>query len=498
LKGDRVSEKSRLITVSNRLPVVLKKESSDRWSVSEGSGGLVTALVPVLRDRGGLWIGWPGVTEDQSGGLRDVLRKAGLDSGYQLHPVMLTQEEFDKFYLGFANEIIWPIFHDLHTLCNFEPEYWKTYLRVNEKFARVVAEQARDDDYIWIHDYHLMSVANQLRELNVEASNGFFLHIPFPSLDIFLLLPWRNQILSHLLEYDFLGFQTQRDQRNFLSCVEALAPEVDLRDRGRLTSIAIKDRTIRVGYFPISIDFRDFATSAESQEVAEAAWYIHEQLPDRKIILGIDRLDYTKGIPYRLKAFRKALEVYPELHRKVSLVQVVVPSREDIPEYAGLREAIEQLVGEINGQYTRSGWIPVHYIFRSLARNELLAYYRTAEIALVTPIKDGMNLVSKEYCACNLNENGVLILSEFAGSADQLQNGAILVNPFDIEGMAEAIYEAFKMNADERRKRMRLLRKTIQEQDIFWWVDSVLSAAISRDLTYYPVLEEYIPKLDIE
>lgn len=458
----------------------------------------MTALVPVLRDRGGLWIGWPGVTEDQSGGLRDVLRKAGLDSGYQLHPVMLTQEEFDKFYLGFANEIIWPIFHDLHTLCNFEPEYWKTYLRVNEKFARVVAEQARDDDYIWIHDYHLMSVANQLRELNVEASNGFFLHIPFPSLDIFLLLPWRNQILSHLLEYDFLGFQTQRDQRNFLSCVEALAPEVDLRDRGRLTSIAIKDRTIRVGYFPISIDFRDFATSAESQEVAEAAWYIHEQLPDRKIILGIDRLDYTKGIPYRLKAFRKALEVYPELHRKVSLVQVVVPSREDIPEYAGLREAIEQLVGEINGQYTRSGWIPVHYIFRSLARNELLAYYRTAEIALVTPIKDGMNLVSKEYCACNLNENGVLILSEFAGSADQLQNGAILVNPFDIEGMAEAIYEAFKMNADERRKRMRLLRKTIQEQDIFWWVDSVLSAAISRDLTYYPVLEEYIPKLDIE
>lgn len=488
----------RLITVSNRLPVVFKPDPSGGWLMTCGSGGLVTALVPVLRDRGGLWIGWPGVTEESADGLEAAVERAGLESGYRLHSVMLTAEEESGFYLGFSNEVAWPIFHDLHTLCNFDPEYWRTYQKVNRKFAEVAAHHARPDDYIWVHDYHLMLMAAELHRKGVKSRIGFFLHIPFPPQDIFLLLPWRLEILEGLLRYDFIGFQTQRDSRNFLRCVEGVVPDAEIEEKGRIASVRLGDRTVRVGYFPISIDFEDFASAASSSEVADLAWYIHEQLPDRKLVLGIDRLDYTKGIPYRLAAFREALVRYPELQERLSLVQVVVPSREDIPEYAQLREEIEGLVGRINGELTRSGWVPVHYIYRSLDRNELLAYYRTAEMALVTPIKDGMNLVSKEYCACNVEENGVLILSEFAGSADQLQGGAILVNPFDIEGMAQAIYAGFKMEPQERKKRMSHLRETIRSQDIFWWVDSFLTASIEKGLQTFPLLKEYTPRMEID
>ncbi|HFE53268.1 MAG TPA: trehalose-6-phosphate synthase, partial [Bacteroidetes bacterium] len=228
-------------------------------------------------------------------------------------------------------------------------------------------------------------------------------------------------------------------------------------------------------------------------EVATAAWYIHEHLPERKIVLGVDRLDYTKGIPERLEAFRLTLQRYPELQEKIVLVQVVVPSRREIPQYVQLKEEIERLVGEINGQFTRSGWVPIHYIFRNLQRLELVAYYRTAEIALITPLKDGMNLVAKEYCASKVEEDGVVILSEFAGAAAQFQRGALLVNPHDVVGVAEAIYEAYTMSPEERRRRMRRLRQAIRRYNIFWWVDAFLQAAIARRLDTFPVLMDYIP-----
>lgn len=489
---------SRLVTVSNRLPIVAQKGSDGSWEVKPGSGGLVTALLPVLRDRGGLWIGWPGVEQESAQGLEPILAAASRNSGYELHPVMLTQSDVDQFYYGFSNEIIWPMFHDLHTLCNFDPDYWTAYQNVNRKFAEVISRQSGTDDFIWIHDYHLMLVASDLREIGIGSACGFFLHIPFPHLDIFILLPWRLQLLHALLQYDFIGLQTGRDQKNFLDCVSALVPDSEIHHRGRISTVRIRDREIRVGYFPISIDFDEFARSAALEEVSKTAWYLHENLDERKILLGIDRLDYTKGIPYRLNAFRFALQKYPELRGAVSLVQVVVPSREDIPQYAELREEIEQLIGEINGEYSESGWIPIHYFYRSLDRNELLAYYRTAEIALVTPVKDGMNLVCKEYCACDIEEHGVLILSEFAGAADQLQEGALLVNPFDVEGVAEAIHRAFRMPIKERRRRMSQLRKKIRQQDIFWWIDSCLDAAIAKSLTFFPILDQYLPKMDLE
>lgn len=492
------SRKGRLLTVSNRLPVTLRRNEQGEWKVEPGSGGLVTALVPVLRDRGGVWIGWSGIVEEEAGDVSETVGRAGDQAGYRLSPVTLTAEERDKFYFGFSNEIIWPMFHDLHTLCNFDPAYWRVYQQVNRKFAGVIVEHHQPGDYVWVHDYHLMSVARLLREMGKDFRVGFFLHIPFPPLDLFLILPWRLEILRGLLDYDFLGFQTRRDQRNFLSCVQAIVPEAVLKEEGRLSTIQLGSREMRVGYFPISIDFEDFARRASGKEVAEAAWYIHEHLPNRKLILGVDRLDYTKGIPYRLNAFREALVRHPELQEKISFIQVVVPSREDIPQYHRLKEEIERLVGEINGQFTRAGWVPVHYIFRRLESTELLAYYRTAEIALITPLKDGMNLVCKEYCACNLEENGVLILSEFAGAADQLQDGALLVNPVDLQGVAGALYRAFVMEEQERRSRMQRLRKVIQEQDIFWWVDSFLRASIYKVLQDFPVLKEYVPRIHLE
>ncbi|RKZ33238.1 trehalose-6-phosphate synthase, partial [bacterium] len=409
---DEMGRKHRLIIASNRLPIVLKKDKNGDIFVTSGSGGLVTALAPVLKDRGGLWIGWTGIPqEDITRPLEPCLKDASRKWGYKLLPVNLTKQEIDNYYYGFANEVLWPLFHDLPSHCNFNPEYWNYYKNVNEKFAKTIAENCRYNDFVWIHDYHLVNVAKKLREMNVNINTAYFLHIPFPPLDVFLNLPWRFEILNSLLQYDLIGFQTIRDRRNFVHCVRKLLRGIRIYGKGQVIMGKIKNdnRQIRIGAFPISIDFYEFENMARSQEVSDRAWYIHEDLPNQHIILGVDRLDYTKGIINRLRAFQNAMRRYPELIKKLTFIQVVVPSRQNVPEYQNLRREIEQTVGEINGEFTRSGWVPIHYIYRSLVREELLAYYRTAEIALVTPLKDGMNLVAKEYCASNLEETGVLI-----------------------------------------------------------------------------------------
>jgi trehalose 6-phosphate synthase len=484
--------------VSNRLPVVLRKEERGPWNAVPGSGGLVTALAPVLRDRGGLWIGWPGTTEASRGGLQKILARYNHDAGFTLIPVHITAREKEKYYCGFANEISWPLFHDFPSRCKFDPSYWSAYQTVNRKFARVILDHLGGTDYVWVHDYHLMNVARELRALGVKREVGFFLHIPFPPLDIFMRLPWRFQLLESLLSYDLIGFQTLRDRRNFVQCVRTLIRRIEVQGKGRVLIVRFGDREVRAGTFPISIDFKEFADLASTEGVADGAWYIHEQLPSVQIILGIDRLDYTKGIIERLEAFRNALERYPEFLERVILVQVVVPSRREISEYGDLKMEIERLVGEINGQFTQSGWVPIHYAYRSLDRSELLAYYRTAEVALVTPFKDGMNLIAKEYCAASLEENCVLILSEFAGAAAQLQKGALLVNPHDTEGVADAIYQALTMTQDERRQRMKKLRGSIKKHDIYWWVNSFLQAAIHKRLDNFPVVEDYLPQFEIQ
>jgi trehalose 6-phosphate synthase len=482
--------------VSNRLPVVLKQMEDERWTVQPGSGGLVTALAPVLRNRGGLWIGWPGTTQTDGMDLEKLLADATKGSGYTFRPVALTKKEVEGFYYGFANEILWPLFHDLQTRCNFDPSYWQAYQNVNRKFAEAVARNVVDSDHIWIHDYHLMTAARELREIGIDSKIGYFLHIPFPPLDLFIKLPWRFQILQALLSYDLIGFQTQRDRRNFVQCVRTMLKDVPVRGKGQVLTAQMDGREVRIGNFPISIDFNEFSQKAASDEVAERAKEIHEDLTARHVVLGVDRLDYTKGIPERLAAFKNALERYPKLHGQMSMVQVVVPSRTHIPKYHDLKIEIEQLVGEINGRFTQPGWIPIHYLFRSLDRTELLAFYRAADIALVTPLKDGMNLVAKEYCASNVEDQGVLILSEFAGAVAQMYKSALLVNPYDVEGVADALYYATQMDPGERRRQMQALRRGIRKADIFWWVDSFLDAVFAHDLKDFPPLSDYFPAID--
>jgi trehalose 6-phosphate synthase len=427
-----------------------------------------------------VWIGWPGTSEEVE--LDRLLTAASKSVGYELEPVPLTEAQVDGYYRGFANEIVWPLFHDMQTRCNFDPAYWEAYEEVNRRFAQVIAEHAAAGDYIWVHDYHLMRVATYLRDLGVEQRLGFFLHTPFPPVDIFIKLPWRQQILQGLMAYDLLGFQTIQDRNNFLGCAVSLLKIRRPDTRRRVATIALTHREIRVGSFGISIDFDEFDRQARVPAVVERVRELRQEMPDGKLILGIDRLDYSKGIPERLKAFERALERYPELHGTVTCVQVAIPSRVDIPEYQHLRAEIEGLVSRINGRFTQFGWVPIHYLFRSLDRNELLAFYRAADIALITPLKDGMNLIAKEYCAANVDNNGVLILSEFAGAARSLGRHALLVNPYDIDGVADAIRHACNLSWTERQSHMRRLRQIIRTRNIFWWLETFLNASYGWDL----------------
>lgn len=481
----------RLVVVSNRLPVVVEDRADGGLDVSPGGGGLVTALAPVLRDRGGLWMGWLG--RHVQGDLSEFLRDGEVESGYALQTVDLSEDEVRMYYQGFSNEVVWPLFHDFVSRCNFDPAYWPVYQRVNQRFASRIAEHTSPGDYVWVQDYHLMLVADSLRRIGVERDMGFFLHIPFPSPDIFMKLPQRREILAGLLEFDLVGFQTARDRRNFIRCVQTLHPRLQVKGRGQVCEVHGGDRVVRVGAFPISIDFREFDGLSRTDEAARQAWMVHANLPERQIILGVDRLDYSKGIPNRIQAVARAVERYPELAKTFTYVQVVVPSRVDVPEYQALRAEIERLVGEVNGRLTRDGWQPVQYMFRSLSRVELVGYYRTSEVCLVTPFRDGMNLVAKEFCASSVDETGVLVLSEFAGAAYQLHRHALLVNPWDLDAVVDALHRALHMSQDERRGRMRKLRASIRRQDIFRWVNGFLRAAIARDLSAFPQGEDVAP-----
>jgi len=485
----------RLIVVSNRLPVVLGRRDDGTWESHPGSGGLVSALQPILRDRHGIWIGWLGSDFGDCPERRAALAVATREAGYALVPVDIPPEDHDVFYRGFANESIWPLFHDLPSLCRFDPSYYPAAVRANAHFAATIAEHAtRDDDFIWVHDYHLMGAARAMRDLGMTSRLAFFLHIPFPPVDLFMKLPWRFEVLRDLLEFDLIGLQTPRDRRNFLQCVRFLVGDARLSSRGQVASVRTSSRLVRVGAFPIGIDFKEFSEHAASEEVATLSAGIRGEEGGRSILLGVDRLDYTKGLPHRLEAFARALDLYPELRGRVTLAQFVVPSRADIPQYAEFKGQLEQRVGEINGRFSRAGWVPMYYVYRALDRTRLLAWYRSADVALVTPLKDGMNLVAKEYCAAN--PRGVLVLSEFAGAASQLQRGALLVNPHDIDGTAAAIARAVDMPESERRSRMRKMRRAVREHDIFWWLDSFLAAADAQRAPDFPVLEEYFPSRD--
>jgi alpha,alpha-trehalose-phosphate synthase [UDP-forming] len=487
---------NRLVVVSNRLPVVLDRQDG-ALTVQPGSGGLISALAPILSARGGAWVGWPATFE--ADGVAQALAEYSASAGYAITPVMLTEAEVQGYYYGFANEILWPLLHGFETRCNFDPHYWQAYQSANQKFADIVHQTLQPGDYVWIHDYQLMLVGEVLRQAGFKERLGFFLHIPFPAPEVFFKLPWRAQLLRGLLAFDLIGFQTLRHRRNFIHCLQQLdLPDLHISGRGDVVTVRLGGRSIRVGAFPISIDYAQINQHAANPEVTQRAEELRQRFGVEKLIMGMDRLDYTKGIPQRLEAFRLLLHRRPDLRDKVYLFQVTVPSRENVPEYERLRSEIERRVSEINGEFTSPGRrVPIQYLHQSFGRDDVYAFLRAADLALVTPLRDGMNLVAKEYCACQIKADGVLILSEFAGAAAELGRGALLINPYDVEATSAAIEQALAMPQVERRRRMRRLRAQIAENDIFHWLDEVLHAAFDRRLSDFPRLHDHVPTVDL-
>ena len=478
----------RLVVVSNRLPVVLE---ADNFKLA--SGGLITAMSPVLRRKGGVWIGWTGdIREDREDGgkTKKILNRASRSLGFRLEPVSLGRLDFELYYKGFSNEVIWPLFHNFSLYCLFLPEYYSSYIKVNCKFASVISKNITEDDFIWIHDYHLIRAAYELRKKGIKNKLAFFLHIPFPPCQSLMRLPWNREIVRALLEYDLIGFQTKRDKKNFLITISTLFPDIKISDCQSSTSLAdedshdfnklsileINNREVRVGAFPISIDFEEFHSAKKNAEAAEKAKVLKTHFEGQTLLLAVDRLDYTKGIPHRLRAYRRLLLNYPQLHGKVMLVQIMVPSRAGISQYRALKNEIDRLIGAINGRFSVPGWIPIQYRYRSLQRPELLAYYLACDVAWVTPLQDGMNLVAKEYCATRCDDPGVLILSEFAGAKDQLKDGALLVNPYNIDLMTAAVNKALHARQDEKEEWMGKMCQNIKKFDIYWWMDLFLGA----------------------
>jgi trehalose 6-phosphate synthase len=452
-----------LVIVANRLPVdrVTLADGTPGWRRSPG--GLVAAIEPVMRANDGTWIGWPGGTES------DLERFE--DDGLDLVPMTMTQEEIEGFYEGFSNATLWPLYHDVVAKPEFHREWWDLYVSVNKRFAEKAAEIASEDATVWVHDYQLQLVPQMLRELRPDLRIGFYLHIPFPPAELFQQLPWRRQILEGLLGADLVGFQLPGAAQNFVRLVRQRVGHKTHRDLVYLPD----GRTVRAAAFPISIDAAGFEELAHSEGVRARATEIREQLGNpRKVFLGIDRLDYTKGIYARLRAFSELIADGVLDVEDVVFVQVATPSREQVEQYRILRDDIDRLVGRINGDLGRIGRPAISYMHSSFPREEMAALYRAADIMVVTPYRDGMNLVAKEYVACRYDNDGALVLSEFAGAAEELRQ-AWLINPYDINGMKSALLEAFNADAREVTRRMKAMRKTVSQNDVAAWADSFLA-----------------------
>jgi alpha,alpha-trehalose-phosphate synthase [UDP-forming] len=473
---------SRLIVVSNRLPVTFRPQNTG-YQLDHGSGGLVSALEPVMNKMGGCWIGWPGaeLTPDASHSL-----EASMQFPYRLIPVSLSKQDIYEYYNGCSNTILWPLFHGFPSECRFDPNFWDAYQNVNERFAEAVRSVATPRDFVWVHDYHLMTVATALSDRECRLKLGYFHHIPFPDPDTFGKLPWRTEILQGLLNYNVVGFQTTRDRQHFIAALKRYLPgQIGLRRIGNSNLITASGIRTVVGAFPVSIDFKRFSEVqyTDNRRVTE----LRTQLPGQPILFGLDRLDYTKGILERLSAYEALLMRHPEFIGKVHFVQVVIPSRQDIASYSGLRNEIERKVSNINGQFAGVGWLPITYLYRSLSHEDLVAFYRAADVAVITPLRDGMNLVAKEFCASRNDERGVLVLSEFAGAAEELKDGALLANPYDVAQLSEAMKRALTMPASEAMERMRVMRDQVRRNDVWRWSSSFCSTRAFTTPTPEPI-----------
>jgi alpha,alpha-trehalose-phosphate synthase [UDP-forming] len=467
-----------LVVVSNRLPVDVQVNEDGEISWNRSPGGLVTALEPVMQKEEGAWIGWSGTA--------DLYSDPFEADGMQLVPITLSDDEVERYYEGFSNDTLWPLYHDVISPPAYHRAWWDAYRRVNQRFADAAAAWAADDGVVWVHDYQLQLVPQMIREQRPDLRIGFFNHIPFPPLELFQQLPWRRQVLDGLLGADLIGFQRAGDASNFIRAVRRLK---GYTTRGSLiavpdTSAGGGERSVSAAAFPISIDSHTFDELARRPEVRARAQEIRHELGDPDVMmLGVDRLDYTKGLRHRIKAYGEILLDGRIDAASCTLVQVASPSRENVGAYAELREHVEILVGRVNGEFAEIGHAAIHYLHHSYPPEEMAALYLAADVMLVTALRDGMNLVAKEFVAARSDDQGVLVLSEFTGAADELSSGALLVNPHDIDEMKNIIVAAAHMDSREQRKRMRRLRRRVLADDVAKWSDSflgVLTAVPSR------------------
>lgn len=463
---------SDFVVVANRLPVDLETlpDGSTRWKRSPG--GLVTALEPILRGNKGAWVGWPGVA--------DVNVDPIVEDGLQLHPVRLSADEVAEYYEGFSNASLWPLYHDVIVKPVYDRKWWAAYVEVNRRFAEETAKVAAKGGTVWIHDYQLQLVPKMLRMLRPDLTIGFFLHIPFPPVELFMQMPWRTEIVEGLLGADLIGFHLPGGAQNFLYLARRLAGQQTSKGsigvRSKLGVVQVGFRTVRVGAFPISIDSTQLDELSRSKTVRDRAKQIRKELGNpKRVMLGVDRLDYTKGIDVRLNALRELLEegrVDPE---DTVIVQLATPSRERVDSYVQMRGDIEQQVGRINGEYGRVGHPVVHYLHKPVPREELIAFFVAADVMLVTPLRDGMNLVAKEYVACRSDLGGALVLSEFTGAAAELRQ-SYLCNPHDLDSVKDAMIEALTQEREAGRRRIRALRRQVLTHNVDRWARSFLTA----------------------
>ena len=452
-----------LIVVANRLPVDESVGPDGRRVWRRSPGGLVSALHPVLREADSTWIGWAGGV-DATPFVPDT-------EGVRLRSVPLSEDDFAHYYEGYANSTLWPLYHDAVEPPVHHRRWWEAYQRVNRRFAQVAAEVARPGDTVWVQDYHLQLVPALLRGLRSDLTIGFFLHIPFPPAELFMQLPRRAELLRGLLGADLVGFQGSYGAQNFTRLAARI---LGVRTRG--TEIEYDGRVVRTGAFPISIDVSEMETLANREDVIEQAAKIRADLGEpERVILGVDRLDYTKGIEHRLKAYRELLAAGDVGVPDTAMVQVAVPSRERVQHYQVLRERVEAAVGGVNGEFGRVGLPAVHYLSQSFDRVELAALYRAADVLVVTPLRDGMNLVAKEYVAARVDGRGALVLSEFTGAAAELRE-AYLVNPHDLDGLKTAMMTALTARPEDARRRMRAMRRHVRTHDIRAWASAYLAA----------------------
>lgn len=469
------------IIISNRLPVQLQIDNGE-ISAIPSVGGLATGMKSVHSGGDSLWIGWSGLTDEEiPDELAPKIDKALAEHGSS--KVNLTAEDIDGYYYGFSNRTVWPLFHYFMEYTEFEQEFWDAYKIVNQKFAEAILEKADNDDTIWVHDYQLMLVPQMVREKRPDISIGFFLHIPFPSFEIFRTIPWREEILIGLLGSDLIGFHTYDYERHFLSSVRRLLGlEVSFND------ISMDDRVIKVDSFPMGIDYKKFSDAAQkhAQNSEKQKSELQKRLdthkksaPDAKFLLSIDRLDYSKGIAKRIYAFEYFLNKYPQYKEKVRLILLAVPSRSNVPQYQLLKREVDELVGRINGEFSTVSWTPIWYFYRSMPFENLIDLYTSSDIAWLTPLRDGMNLVAKEYIATRTDKTGVLILSEMAGSANEM-NESLLINPNNLEQIADALDTAINMPKEEQQQRNAVLQKRLERYDVEKWATDFMNALVDQ------------------